>query len=128
MRYKVRDLAKALVDLTKDAPQERVKVIVDKFVRHLEEIHATALLPRILPAFDAEWLSASGGVQVRLGSASVLTKNIKEKIKAAVPGVAEIEEEVDPTLLGGIRIQVADMLIDATLKRRIKKLEQSLKV
>ena len=53
---------------------------------------------------------------------------LAEKIGAAVGGIPVITWKVDPTLIGGLRLQVGDRLIDGSIASRLRRLEYALQV
>lgn len=77
-------------------------------------------------------LAANGTVVARVESARKLTaeakKSIEEYVKTAV-GVTDVQIDttVDESLLGGVKISVPGHELDATLKRKLNKL-QAMKV
>lgn len=73
----------------------------------------------------------SGKIAVELVSASELSSEVTEKLKAAVTKATgqepEFKTRLDPSLLGGVRIKVGDTLIDASVEAQLRKMEQLLK-
>lgn len=77
-------------------------------------------------------LAANGTVVARVESARKLTaeakKSIEEYVKTAVGATdVQIDTTVDESLLGGVKISVPGHELDATLKRKLNKL-QAMKV
>lgn len=126
MKYKTRDLAALLLALVKDAPQKEIPNLVSKFVDYIKETHATALLPRILKTFDALWNREHGIKKALITVSKPMTKEEKQKVGAAFGEDTELEVAVEPEIIGGMKIMIDDLLIDASLKRRLEDLKQTI--
>lgn len=126
MKYKPRELASLLLSVTENVSRHDLPVQIDKFLACLKKINALGMLPRILNSFDKEWNKKYGVVRIEVCSAEPLLKAFSEKINEAVGGETEIKEHLDRSLLGGIKLMIDDLLIDASLKRRIENLKQTI--
>lgn len=126
MKYKPRELASLLLSVTENVSRHDLPVQIDKFLTCLKKINALGMLPRILNSFDKEWNKKYGVVRIEVVSTEPLTKAFSEKINEAVGGETEIQERFDRSLLGGIKLMIDDLLIDASLKRRIENLKQTI--
>lgn len=56
----------------------------------------------------------------------VQRKKIEQKLAAKYNGTVEIECTVDPSLIGGLIIKVGDKVLDASVRKRLSTLSQSL--
>ena len=85
------------------ARRERVSVVLEQFGKQVSAV-ATRLVATVTVAapLDAKQLD-------RLGAA--LAKNYGQELQLNV--------ELDPTLIGGVRVQVADEIIDGSLSSRL---------
>lgn len=126
MKYKTRDLAALLLALVKDAPQKEIPSLVNKFVDYIKETHATALLPRILKTFDTLWNKEHGIKKAFITVSKPMTKEEKQKVGSVLGEDAELEEVVEPEIIGGMKIMIDDLLVDASLKRRLEDLKQTI--
>lgn len=128
MRYKAADLTRALVLALRGAKDKKqLSSSMDKFFSYLKDIRATSLLPKILDMFPAEWDKAHKTEPIKVWSARPLSGAIRKEIIAAIGEERELKETVDGTLLGGVKLRLGDMLIDATLKKRIENLTLKLR-
>lgn len=128
MKYKAADLTRALVALGSGAKDKKhLSSSMEKFFSYLEDIKATSLMPKILGLFGAEWDKAHKTEPVRVWSARPLGSAVRKEIISAIGDERELIETVDAALLGGIKIKVADTLIDATLKKRVENLTLKLR-
>ena len=86
-----------------------------------------SLLPAIADSYEEQLKEHKGIVSVILTSAVPLdaaTKaTILEKIKVAVKGQIELEEQIDPTLIGGFVIKIGDTRVDASVKNQLKNIK-----
>jgi len=126
MKYKTRDLASLLLALVKDAPQKEIPNLINKFVDYIKETHATALLPRILKTFDALWNKEHGIKKALISVAKPMSREEKLEVEVALGAETELEEKVEPEMIGGIKIMIDDLLVDASLKRRLEDLKQTI--
>lgn len=126
MKYKPRELASLLLAVTENLSRHDLPVQIDKFLSCLKKINAMGMLPRILDSFDKEWNKKYGVTRIEVASPRPLPKALSEKINEAVGGRTEIKEHLDLSLLGGIKLMIDDLLIDASLKRRIENLKQTI--
>lgn len=71
-------------------------------------------------------LAARGTVVAHVSSARPLSSDIKESIQRLLnASTIHLTEEVDPGLIGGVRIEAPGKRLDATLKRNILALGQA---
>lgn len=126
MKYKIKDLAKLLVQSTMGVPKGELKPRLESYFKFLESIRAMALMPRILGVFNQEWDKANEIKKIEFVSARALPKTTVKELKEQFKESAEIEERVDESLLGGIEIKFDDLLVDATLKNRVQMLKNQI--
>ncbi len=55
-----------------------------------------------------------------------IEEDVVEKIRNLISKKAEIKEEMDTSLIGGLKIQIGDLLIDGSIRAKLNKLRQSL--
>ena len=100
-------------------------------VRVLAREHGRlGLLPEIAGIYAEERDAAEKREKVEVISAytvnpkleSIITEAMKRRLKSEV----ELETRVDRSLIGGVVIRVGDLVIDASLKGRLRQLESSL--
>lgn len=88
-------------------------------------------LPGMVPVF-LEILSAHRGeTKAEVTSAKPLsdaqTKEITDQLKKAVGSAVTLEAKVDPSVLGGLIVQVGSRMIDSTLKSKLQHLRLAMK-
>ena len=113
-------LAKAL----SDAEPELVN-----FLELLIEKHRMPVIFRIRRNFDALWAKENRRLGVTVTSAVELPEDvvgrIGEEIEKQTGQTVELSSEVDEDILGGIVLQVGNMVLDASVRSRLEKLRKS---
>jgi F-type H+-transporting ATPase subunit delta len=101
------------------------------FLKVLAKHDRLDLLPAILRESRAMHEKASGLGRVRVTSAQPLSGDelggIRERLKGSLPFDPILENKVDPSLLGGLVIQVGDTVHDSSLRTRLKQLRLRLR-
>jgi F-type H+-transporting ATPase subunit delta len=96
----------------------------------LSENDRLAILPEIATQFEALKTLAENKIKVTLVSASAVDEQQAATVVAALERKlgrqVELELEVDPALLGGAVIRAQDMVIDASVKSRLRRLAGAL--
>lgn len=73
-----------------------------------------------LLARDIELALSERGVTVAsVASAHELTATLRTQIEKLIGGNVQLKETIDPTLLGGVRIDTPDKRFDGTLARKL---------
>jgi F-type H+-transporting ATPase subunit delta len=124
-RAQIVDLLLAAVKSpSKDAPQAK------NFVRMLVDNHRLSLLPEIAVQFDELKNAREGAADALIVSAfplqeaqltdlvASLTRKFGRKLKPTV--------EVDPSLIGGVRVTVADEVLDTSVRARLADMRTAL--
>ncbi len=82
----------------------------------------------IISSIQAEYQRVHGIVEATTTSVHPLTEKLKKEVQAIVLKRTKakqvvINEQLDPTVLGGIKINAPDMELDLTLKAKLTKLK-----
>jgi F-type H+-transporting ATPase subunit delta len=103
----------------------------EHFVRFLEllaERHRLPALFRIRREFDRLWAEENKQLPVTITSAVELdedtVKNLGKQIEDQTGQQIDLTANVDPDLIGGLRMQVGNMVYDATIRGRLEKLRR----
>jgi F-type H+-transporting ATPase subunit delta len=101
------------------------------FVRFLEllaERHRLPVVFRIRREFDRLWAEENKLLPVTIRSAVELdestVKDIGKKIEEQTGRKIELTSSVDPNLIGGLQMQVGNMVFDSTIRSRLEKLRR----
>lgn len=103
----------------------------EHFVRFLEllaERHRLPAVFRIRREFDRLWAEENKQLPVTITSAVELdedtVKDLGKKIEDQTGQTIDLTANVDPDLIGGLRMQVGNMVYDATIRGRLEKLRR----
>ncbi len=105
--------------------------LVQRFMQVLARNRRLALLPQMIAAWRQILAQERGEVTAQIVSATKLTKAQQKKIEEALAetlsGKVHIENEVDPSLIGGLVIKVGSRMIDTSIRTRLNTLKTLLK-
>jgi F-type H+-transporting ATPase subunit delta len=115
----------------KDAIEKVVEGANEHFVRFLQllaERHRMPVVFRIRRVLDGLWAEENKLLTVTLKSAIELdkstVKDIGKKIEEQTGRKIELTQEVDPDVLGGLVMQVGNMVLDASVRGRLERLRK----
>ena len=116
----------------KDGLEKLIEDADENLVRFLEllaERHRMPVLFRIRRAFDDLWRKENKRLPVTVTSAIELDQemvdDIGKKIEEQTGQRIELSSKVDPDVLGGLVLQVGNMVLDASVRNRLEKLRKS---
>lgn len=99
-------------------------------VKLLVEYGRLSLLPAISAAFEALKAKDEGVLQAEIISAVALeekeSKEIIQKLESRFEKKIEVENRVDPELIGGMKIVVGDTVIDTSVQSQLQNLAYTL--
>ena len=118
-----------------DEKKDGISKIVDdadeRFVRFLEllaERHRMPALFRIKRIFDGLWADEHKLLPVTVTSATELDQglvdDIGKRIEEQTGKSIELTTSVDPDVLGGLSMQVGNLIMDATIRARLERLRK----
>jgi F-type H+-transporting ATPase subunit delta len=88
------------------------------------------LLPSIAEAYRQELRDLKGRVDVRVKTPVPLSEALREQLRQAASHFtgrqADLVEKIDPSLLGGMVVQIGDEKIDASVASQLKSLSEAL--
>ena len=98
------------------------------FLELLAERHRMPALFRIKRAFDALWADENQLLPVTVTSAveldEELVQDIGKRIEEQTGRRVELSSNVDPDVLGGLVLQVGNMVLDASIRNRLEQLRK----
>jgi ATP synthase F1 delta subunit len=104
----------------------------DEFVNFLEllvEKHRMPVIFRIRRAFEELWKRENKRIDVTVTSAVELDPEVVEQVGAEIEKQTgrkvDLKSTVDDSILGGIVLQVGNMVLDASIRNRLEKLRKS---
>lgn len=118
--------AKALYQVTKDLPKDKLPEVVKQFFVILQKHNKLKKIDYIVEEFIRYSKKQSGIKTIEVETVNELDSKTKNKIEKVFGEDSEITEKINKDLLGGIKIKVDDMVYDASLKTQLNKLKQFL--
>jgi F-type H+-transporting ATPase subunit delta len=98
------------------------------FLELLAERHRMPVLFRIRRIFDDLWAEENKLLSVTVTSATELDQglvdDIGKRIEEQTGRRVELSSSVDPDVLGGLRVRVGNMVLDATVRNRLEQLRK----
>lgn len=101
------------------------------FLRLVNQNHRLSAIPEIASQFEAMKNKSEGAAEVMITSAFPLEGSALNDLLLSLKkrfGGKELRPtiQVDPTLIGGVRIQVGDEVMDSSVKARLAQMQTSL--
>ena len=100
------------------------------FLELLAEKHRVPVIYRIERQFNALWAKENKRLGVTVTSAVELDPEIAKRIGAEIEkqtgNKVELESRVDDGIIGGLVVQVGNMVLDASVRNRLEKLRKSI--
>jgi F-type H+-transporting ATPase subunit delta len=100
------------------------------FLELLAEKHRMPAIFRIRDRFDELWAEANKRIEVTLTSAIELDPKLVEdvgaKIERQTKRTVDLRTEVDEGILGGLRLRVGNMVLDASLRSKLERLRKEI--
>lgn len=125
MKAKPRQLADALLAAAEGKSGSELDETVRGF---LEWMRGTGQLHRareVMRAVDAAWKRRYGVAKVTVESAHALPVKAQQAVDKLAKG-ADVSFSVDPSLIGGARVRVDDLVLDNTVLGRAESLKRKL--
>ena len=98
------------------------------FLELLAEKHRMPALFRIRKRFDELWAKENERLSVTVTSAIELddkiVKSIGDEIERKTGMTIELDSKVDPSIIGGLVLQVGNRVLDASIRNRLNKLRK----
>lgn len=126
MKYNPRQYAQALYDSLKDVKENEIDSVFKNFYSILLRNNDLKLISKIIEKIEEIDKEERGIVEIEVTSAKKIDKDLALKIREIIGNKVEIKEKIDPSLIGGLRLQINDLLIDGSIKAKLNKLRQSL--
>jgi F-type H+-transporting ATPase subunit delta len=99
------------------------------FLELLIEKHRMPVIFRIRRHYDALWAKENKRLGVTVTSAVELDPEVVQRIGSEIEqqtgNIVELQSRVDPDILGGLVLQVGNMVLDTSIRNRLEKLRKS---
>lgn len=129
MRFNSKQYAQSLLGLAQGATKKEIPSIVEQFVQFLVRTRQWRFAHQILEQIENLVRAEEGKVKVVVESVNRIEKHTRQHILDFLrkeEGQVEFEEKIDPGVLGGVKLRLNDLLVDATLAGQLEKLRQQL--
>ncbi|OGD63725.1 hypothetical protein A2160_03535 [Candidatus Beckwithbacteria bacterium RBG_13_42_9] len=111
--------------------EDESKKIVSGLIKYLKIREQLDLLPEVIKALEKEVLRLAPENVAQVTAAYQLTSTEKELIKTQLESVfgrkLELQLQVDPKIISGILVKVADKVIDLTISKDLEDLTKKLR-
>lgn len=108
----------------------KVHKLTTAFFDLLNRKHREGQLATIVDKFIEQYNLKKGFSQATVTTAVPLTEALKAQVQSFVErhssNKVQLIEKIDPSIIGGIKIQIGDRLLDYTVASQLKTLENSL--
>ena len=115
--------------ILKEIFEKKLEPITYHFILFLEKKNRLAFLKGIYKTFEQLYFDAKGILRVTLTSRWELTaaeiQHISHYLKERFHKDILPQAKVDPAILGGIKIQISDLIYDFSLQTQLKKFQQN---
>lgn len=121
-KQSVSTLAEILFEAATRAPKKDISHICERFIYRLIRIRQKSLLPQICVRLQELSDKREGIVRVRTVASRELPKSIQHAFEERFGAKIEFEHTIDPSVVGGLRFQIGDTIVDGTVAATLKKL------
>lgn len=131
MKVSVKKYANALaLSLKGDRDESSCDEKIQNFLKLLQKRKKFKITKRLIPVFKDEWYRISGKVEVKVAvpyafddaERETLAEMFKEVLKKEVV----LNVEVDDSIIGGLKIQIGEYVIDGTLAKNLAMLKMQM--
>lgn len=110
----------------------RVSDLTYQFLAVLNSNDRLARLPSIVETYDGLVQNAFGRIEVDVHTAAPLDDQARatlvDRLRAVLKREPVLHAYVDPRLIGGVRLQIGDQLIDGSISSRLRRLREQLDI
>lgn len=108
--------------------RKETEMLLDAFLEYLKAKKQTPMLAKILRAYEGILEARNEGGKVLVTTRYKLSASTREAILRlfGLPRTVEIEEQIDPTILGGFVARYGGRYIDLSFKGKLRKMRRAL--
>lgn len=126
-----RHYATALFHSAAGKTHKEIDAITQRFLAQLRKRKHTHLLPKIREAYMKVRRQIGSIAVAQVTSAHELTESQRADLTKALKKTADVEtielqEHIDSSVIGGVRVQIEDTVYDGTLRKKLALLERHL--
>lgn len=120
------EYARILLDLVTDLEKKELEQAVSQFVEFLYREGALRKAPYIIEEFSKLAREADGIVDIKIRTATKISKEMIQAISAAFGGHVNADTEEDAALIGGVVIERGNTILDASVRTQLERLHTTL--
>lgn len=120
-----------------DVKQRALKAVFEKsisklsmdFIAMLADKNRESILEAVASSFIMLYNEKEGIVEAIVTSAQALSNEDKKQLEASLASFGKtiaIKEKIDPSIIGGIKIRVGDLRLDASIRKKLNTLKQEI--
>jgi F-type H+-transporting ATPase subunit delta len=131
MKTSITKYAQALTAVLKDeTDQESINEKIQNFLKLLVKKKDTKLIKSFMPEFRAVWLESKGQLEVKVTLPYEQSAEESEELAKALSKALEkeviISVKVDENVIGGMKLEFEDYVIDGTVLKNLQTLKYNL--
>ncbi len=129
MKISPQQYAQSLFDAISETNPKDHDLIMDNFVKILAKNGDLDKYPEIEKEFRSLQLKDKGikEAEITLARPHEVSHEIVQELNKIIGNKVEVKTKIDENLIGGVVVRVDDQLIDASVKKQLENLNQSLK-
>lgn len=127
MKITPKQYAISLYEITKDAGKEESGKLIENFVGLLRRSNNLSMENKIIEEYESYFRKQKGIAKVKVRSSEKLSPEAVSDVVKHFAGQVELEEETDPSLIGGIAVEINDdTLIDGSIRKKLESLKRDI--
>ncbi|MEK7617753.1 MAG: ATP synthase F1 subunit delta [Patescibacteria group bacterium] len=129
MKITSQQYASALLDAVHQTAEKDHNLVLDNFVKVLAQNGDLSKYQEIENEYKILEMQGKGitSAEVTLAREVEVNSVLMDSLNKVVSGKVEIRKKIDESIIGGVVLRVDDMLIDASVRGQLDKLNQTLK-
>ena len=129
-KISAKQYAISLYEVTESLSENQLSDVISSFVNVLVKNNDIKLVGKISEKFEKYFNLQKGIEKIEISTAKKLDesekKNILNKMESQLNKKVELEELVDPGLIGGLKVKYDDKLVDGSIKTRLSLLKSKI--
>ena len=126
MKITPRQYAELLYAITRDKKKKEAEDNIKRFVQLLVSRRSIKIAPSIIRIYEEVYSKKTRIPKIKYWVNQSLSEGIKKSLKNKFGQDADIKENIDETLVDGIKIQINDKVYDASIKNQLKQIARTL--
>ncbi|MFA6096907.1 MAG: ATP synthase F1 subunit delta [Candidatus Paceibacterota bacterium] len=127
MKITPKQYALSLYESTQNCDKDEISKRILSFIDVLRKNNDLSQTNKIIQYYYQHYRQVKNITKIEIKSSEKLGPNIISKILEKFNKQVEIEEKIDPALIGGVVIRINDnILIDGSIKRKLEDIKEKL--